>query len=63
VFEDWAIGWRARLAEEGATVVERGAALRAANPGLIPRNHRIEEAIQGGGGGATWRRSSGWWRR
>jgi uncharacterized protein YdiU (UPF0061 family) len=51
VFEDWAIGWRARLAEEGATVVERGAALRAANPGLIPRNHRIEEAIQAAVGG------------
>jgi uncharacterized protein YdiU (UPF0061 family) len=28
-----------------------GAALRAANPGLIPRNHRIEEAIRAAVGG------------
>jgi len=43
-FEAWDADWRARLAREpdpeGAP-----ARLRAANPALIPRNHRVEEAI------------------
>jgi uncharacterized protein YdiU (UPF0061 family) len=43
-FEAWEADWRARLAREpdpeGAPT-----RLRAANPALIPRNHRVEEAI------------------
>ncbi|MEM1427976.1 MAG: YdiU family protein [Pseudomonadota bacterium] len=43
-FEAWERDWRARMAREpdpeGAP-----ARLRAANPALVPRNHRVEEAI------------------
>ena len=44
-FDDWAARWRHRLAEEGAEANERRAAMRAANPAFIPRNHLVEEAI------------------
>ncbi|HRK18589.1 MAG TPA: YdiU family protein [Hyphomicrobiaceae bacterium] len=44
-FLTWIDRWRARLAEEGTTPVARAAAMLAANPAIIPRNHRIEEAI------------------
>jgi uncharacterized protein YdiU (UPF0061 family) len=44
-FDAWAEGWIARLAREGATPAAAAARLRAANPALIPRNHRIEAAI------------------
>jgi hypothetical protein len=37
--------WRHRLAEEGGEANERRAAMRAANPAFIPRNHLVEEAI------------------
>jgi serine/tyrosine/threonine adenylyltransferase len=44
-YDDWAARWRIRLAQEPAG----GAAIRAAmldeNPALIPRNHRVEAAI------------------
>ena len=43
-FDDWAVRWRHRLAEEGGEA-ERRAAMRAANPAFIPRNHLVEEAI------------------
>jgi len=44
-YEAWAADWQARLARdpEGAK-----ARMRAANPVVIPRNHRIEEVIQAG---------------
>jgi serine/tyrosine/threonine adenylyltransferase len=45
-FFDWAERWRARLATEPGTEAERAERLRTANPAFIPRNHRIEEAIQ-----------------
>ena len=38
----WLPRWRARLAEE----VDPMAVMRAANPAVIPRNHRIEQVIQ-----------------
>lgn len=41
---DWLTRWRARI-DDGRTAAERQAALEAINPALIPRNHRIEEAI------------------
>jgi Protein adenylyltransferase SelO/Glycosyl transferase family 21 len=44
-FDDWAARWRHRLAEEGGEANERRAAMRAANPAFIPRNHLVEEAI------------------
>ncbi len=44
-FDDWEPRWRARLAEEGAAPKDRAAALRAANPAFIPRNHIVERAL------------------
>jgi uncharacterized protein YdiU (UPF0061 family) len=44
-FHDWALAWRKRLADEDASPGERAAQMRQANPALIPRNHRIEQAI------------------
>jgi uncharacterized protein YdiU (UPF0061 family) len=41
-FNAWAEGWQARLASEP----DAAATMRAANPAIIPRNHRVEEAIQ-----------------
>lgn len=46
IFESWAQRWRKRLADEGATPESRRSAMVSANPWVIPRNHRIEEAIQ-----------------
>jgi uncharacterized protein YdiU (UPF0061 family) len=44
-FDEWAVKWRARLAEEGGDSAARLTVMRAANPAFIPRNHRVEEAI------------------
>ncbi|MEL6594432.1 MAG: YdiU family protein [Pseudomonadota bacterium] len=41
-FDGWAEGWTTRIASEPASQ----AVMRAANPAIIPRNHRIEEMIQ-----------------
>jgi uncharacterized protein YdiU (UPF0061 family) len=45
-FDAWAVGWRARLARDGREDADRQAAMRAVNPAVIARNHRVEEAIQ-----------------
>ncbi|MEO1193661.1 MAG: YdiU family protein [Pseudomonadota bacterium] len=44
-FDAWAVRWQARLEAEPMAIAERQAALRAANPLFIPRNHRVEEAL------------------
>src|SRR6516225_4748718 len=44
-FDDWAVRWRHRLAEEGGEANQRRTAMRAANPAFIPRNHLVEEVI------------------
>jgi len=44
-FDDWAVRWRRRLAEERLGDGERQAAMRATNPAVIPRNHLVQEAI------------------
>jgi uncharacterized protein YdiU (UPF0061 family) len=44
-FNAWDIKWRARLAEEPQDEVTRRAAMQAANPLYIPRNHKVEEAL------------------
>jgi serine/tyrosine/threonine adenylyltransferase len=46
LFENWAPAWQARLATEGATPASRREIMNAANPWIIPRNHRIESVIQ-----------------
>ena len=44
-FPDWLTAWRARLAREPGPASEIIARLRRANPVVIPRNHRVEEAL------------------
>jgi uncharacterized protein YdiU (UPF0061 family) len=44
-FREWAERWRARQAREEIGPDERARIMRATNPAIIPRNHRIEEAI------------------
>jgi serine/tyrosine/threonine adenylyltransferase len=45
-FDEWALRWRQRLADEPQSAAERARAMRAVNPAFIPRNHRIEAVIQ-----------------
>ncbi len=47
-FDAWERMWRDRLAQEDSTPDNRLEALRATNPAVIPRTHRIEDAIQAG---------------
>ena len=44
--EDWLPRWHARLAAEPIPQAQRQAAMMAANPVIIPRNHLVEEALQ-----------------
>jgi uncharacterized protein YdiU (UPF0061 family) len=44
-YDLWSSHWRARLSREAGTPSERTQAMRHANPGFIPRNHRVEEAL------------------
>jgi uncharacterized protein YdiU (UPF0061 family) len=41
----WLARWKARCEAEGGDAGERARAMRAANPLVIPRNHRVEEAL------------------
>ncbi len=45
-FRSWVGAWRLRLAREMAAPDVRALAMRRANPAFIPRNHRVEEAIE-----------------
>jgi uncharacterized protein YdiU (UPF0061 family) len=45
-YDEWAQRWRRRLAQEPADAATRRAAMRAANPAYIPRNHRVEAVIR-----------------
>ena len=45
-YDAWAVDWRRRLADEPGDPAARRATMRAANPWVIPRNHRIEAAIR-----------------
>jgi serine/tyrosine/threonine adenylyltransferase len=42
---DWLLRWRARLAREGRAPAAVKAGMDAANPAVVPRNHRVEEAL------------------
>jgi serine/tyrosine/threonine adenylyltransferase len=44
-FDEWEIGWRARLAKEGLSPEEIAARMRLVNPVYIPRNHLVEAAL------------------
>ena len=43
--DEWFESWRNRAAQESRSGQERADAMRAVNPAVIPRNHRIEEVI------------------
>ncbi len=44
----WLKSWQARIAQDSASDLERAATMGRINPIFIPRNHRVEEAIQDG---------------
>src|SRR5690606_31471264 len=45
-WDDWAPRWTERLARESLAPAARRDAMRATNPGIIPRNHRVEQVIR-----------------
>jgi len=45
-FRTWAEAWRGRLAAESVAPEQRAASMKRSNPAFIPRNHRVEEAIE-----------------
>ncbi|NCA69693.1 MAG: YdiU family protein [Sphingobacteriia bacterium] len=44
-YDAWATRWRARLARDPMPARARAVGMRAVNPALIPRNHRVEQAL------------------
>jgi serine/tyrosine/threonine adenylyltransferase len=45
-YDAWAEGWRARLTRERVDPRDRASVMRRVNPAFIPRNHRIEQALE-----------------
>jgi uncharacterized protein YdiU (UPF0061 family) len=45
-WDSWAQDWHARLAREGRTEADARTSAVRVNPAIIPRNHRVEAAIQ-----------------
>jgi uncharacterized protein YdiU (UPF0061 family) len=48
---EWVRRWRERLAREAVDPVARAAGMRRQNPAVIPRNHRVEAALDAAIGG------------
>ena len=44
-YDSWASRWRSRLAAESLNPDARAQAMRTVNPAFIPRNHRVEQAL------------------
>ena len=44
-FNKWSNSWRSRLSRESASPEERVNLMRNVNPAVIPRNHRVEHAL------------------
>lgn len=44
-YDEWSVRWRARLLRDPGEPRARAAAMRQVNPAFIPRNHRIQQAI------------------
>ncbi len=44
-YDRWAARWRSRLAVDRREPNARAKAMRAVNPAFIPRNHRVEQAL------------------
>jgi uncharacterized protein YdiU (UPF0061 family) len=49
--ENWLRDWRVRLGQESASAADRAAGMRTANPAFIPRNHRVEAALNAASAG------------
>ncbi|MBL8270132.1 protein adenylyltransferase SelO, partial [Steroidobacter sp.] len=47
----WLQNWRLRLSRDSQSETERAETLRLANPEVIPRNHRVEAALQAASAG------------
>ncbi len=45
-YDAWAAQWRARLERDPQTPAERAERMRHTNPAVIPRNHRVEQALK-----------------
>ena len=45
VFIDWHAAWQSRLARQAEGPAEILRRMRSANPRVIPRNHKVEEAL------------------
>ena len=45
-FDRWRASWHARLDRDALDPSVRAAAMRRVNPAIIPRNHRVEEALE-----------------
>ena len=45
-YDKWATNWRVRLSREAKAPDERVELMHQANPAVIPRNHRIEQATE-----------------
>ncbi|MBO6674610.1 MAG: YdiU family protein [Rhizobiales bacterium] len=46
--DPWLARWRERLGREAGSTEARRSIMRAANPAIIPRNHRVEAMIEAG---------------
>ena len=44
-FDTWSAAWRTRLTRDPKSPTDRAKSMRNTNPAIIPRNHRIEQAI------------------
>ena len=49
--DGWLRDWQQRLACDPQTVAERAAGMRRVNPAFIPRNHRVQAALEAADGG------------
>jgi uncharacterized protein YdiU (UPF0061 family) len=45
-YDAWGMSWRARMRRERVDPHERAQAMRGVNPAFIPRNHRVEQALE-----------------
>ena len=45
-YDKWDTNWRVRLSREAKAPNDRLELMHQANPAVIPRNHRIEQAIE-----------------
>jgi serine/tyrosine/threonine adenylyltransferase len=45
-FRTWAETWRRRLGSDPLSPADRASSMKRVNPAFIPRNHRVEEAIE-----------------